>query len=60
MKKEKKVKIYFSLSSELNKIFQKHIEDNIIDRSKLVEILVRKYLEEKKLIEKVNITDTSK
>ena len=52
MKKEKKVKIYFSLDSELNKIFQKHIEENIIDRSKLVEILVRKYLEEKQLINK--------
>ena len=50
MKKEKKVKIYFSLDAELNKIFQKHIEDNIINRSKLVEILVRKYLEENDLI----------
>jgi metal-responsive CopG/Arc/MetJ family transcriptional regulator len=52
MKKEKKVKIYFSLDAELNDIFQKHIEDNIIDRSKLVAILIRKYLEEIKLIEK--------
>lgn len=52
MKKEKKVKNYFSLDYELNTIFQKHIEENIIDRSKLVEILVRKYLEEKNLIEK--------
>lgn len=53
MKKEKKVKIYFSLDAETNKIFQKYIEDNIIDRSKLIEILVKKYLEEKKLIKKL-------
>jgi len=50
MRKEKKVKIYFSLDVELNKIFQKHIEDNIIDRTKLIEILVKKYLEENDLI----------
>jgi len=50
MRKEKKVKIYFSLDAELNKIFQKHIEDNIIDRTKLIEILVKKYLEENDLI----------
>lgn len=53
MKKEKKVKIYFSLDAETNKIFQKYIEDNIIDRIKLIEILVKKYLEEKKLIKKL-------
>jgi metal-responsive CopG/Arc/MetJ family transcriptional regulator len=53
MKKEKKAKIYFSLDAELNRIFQKHIEDNVIDRSKLVEILVKKYLEEQKLIKNV-------
>ena len=50
MKKEKKVKIYFSLDAGLNRIFQKHIEDNIIDRTKLIEILVKKYLEENDLI----------
>jgi hypothetical protein len=50
MKKEKKVKNYFSLDYEINKIFQKHIEDNIIDRSRLVEILIKKYLVEKKLL----------
>lgn len=50
MKKKKKAKIYFSLDSDINTVFEKHIEENIIDKTKLIELLVIDYLKNKGLI----------
>lgn len=49
-KKTKKKLHYFTLSTEINDIFEKYIDDNCIDKTKLLENLIVKYLEDKKII----------
>jgi metal-responsive CopG/Arc/MetJ family transcriptional regulator len=45
--KKKKIKVYFTMDEELYKDFEKHIEDNILDRSRLIERLIEEYLKRK-------------
>jgi len=45
--KQKKL-YYYTLSEEIEREFVSFIEDNFIDKSKLIEGLISKYLEEKK------------
>lgn len=47
MKSKKKVKVFFTMDSELNTKLEKHIEDNLLDKSKLLEFIIKKYLDEK-------------
>jgi metal-responsive CopG/Arc/MetJ family transcriptional regulator len=47
MKKEgkiKRIKCFFTMEEELNKIFEKYIEEKYLDRSKLIEGLISEYL----------------
>lgn len=43
--KKKKIKVYFTMNEEIYNKFEKHIEDNILDKSKLIEKLIIEYLE---------------
>lgn len=45
MEKKKKVKVFFTMDSELAKYFEKHIDEKLLDKSKLMESLIRKYME---------------
>jgi len=46
MKNRRKVKVFFTIDPDLYKEFEKIIEDKILDRSKLIESLIKKYMEE--------------
>lgn len=46
--KKKNVKVFFTMDEEIYKEFEKYIDDNILDKSKLIEKLIIKYLEENK------------
>ena len=45
MEKKRKVKAFFTIDPDLYKEFEKHIEDNLLDKSKLIESLIKKYLD---------------
>lgn len=47
MKKEKKVRVYFSMEKILYEKFQKYIEENLLDQSKVIEKLVEEFLSNK-------------
>ena len=47
IKKEKRKLQYFTLTKEAEFEFEKYIKDNFIDKSKLIEGLIKKYMEEK-------------
>lgn len=42
--KQRKLKIYFSMSPDLYEIFEKHIDDNLLDKSKVIEKLIEEYM----------------
>jgi hypothetical protein len=52
VKKVKKVKIkhYFTLDEDVNNIFMNHININIIDKQKLIEKLIKDYINNNKII----------
>jgi len=52
MVKIEKHKHYFTLSKEIHNEFQKYLDDNYINKQKLIEALIKKYLNEKKNITK--------
>lgn len=44
--KKKNIKVYFTMDESMYKDFEKYIEDNTLDKSKLIGRLIIKYLEE--------------
>lgn len=42
--KIKKVKCFFTMNEELNEKFEKYIEENYIDKSKLIESMISNFL----------------
>jgi len=50
MKKEKKKKcrVFFTMNSDLYDKFQNHIEENLLDQSKLLEKLIEDYIKNQK------------
>jgi metal-responsive CopG/Arc/MetJ family transcriptional regulator len=42
----KKIRVYFTMDEEICKKFEKHVEYNILDKSKLIEKLIINYLKE--------------
>jgi hypothetical protein len=48
MKKVRKVKVFFTIDPDLYTDFEKHIDDKLLDKSKLIEFLIREYMESKK------------
>ena len=45
--KKQKIRVFFTMNSELYDKFQNHIDKNILDQSKLLEKLVEEYLKNK-------------
>ena len=45
MEKKRKVKAFFTIDPDLNEKFEKHIDENLLDKSKLIEFLIKNYLE---------------
>jgi hypothetical protein len=43
MKKEKKVRVYFSMEKTLHGKFEKFVEDNMLDQSKVIEKLIEEF-----------------
>lgn len=48
MKSKKKVKVFFTLDSEVSDLFDAYIDDNLLDKSRLIEHLIKEYLQSKK------------
>jgi hypothetical protein len=49
MKNKRKVKVFFTIDPDLYTDFEKHIDDNLLDKSKLIEFLIKEYMESKKI-----------
>lgn len=47
MKNKRKLKIYFSINPDLYEIFEKHIDQNLLDKSKVIEKLIEEYMKNK-------------
>lgn len=59
MKKVRRVKDFYTLSPDLYNEFLKHIDENNLNKSKLIETLIEEYM--KKVIDKYsNITNDGK
>lgn len=46
-KTKRKIKIYFSMHPDLYENFEKHIDDNLLDKSKVIEKLIEEYMKNK-------------
>ena len=44
LKAKKKLKVYFSMDPDSNELFEKHIDENVLDKSKLIEKLIEEYM----------------
>lgn len=42
--KKKKVKVYFSMDEEIYQNFEKYIDENLLDKSKVIEKLIADFL----------------
>ena len=47
MENKRKVKAFFTIDPDLYEEFEKHIDKNLLDKSKLIEFLIKEYLEKK-------------
>jgi len=47
MKSKRKVKAFFTIDPDLYEEFEKIIEDKLLDKSKLIEFLIKEYLNKK-------------
>ena len=48
MKNKRKVKVFFTIDPDLYIEFEKHIDDKLLDKSKLIEFLIREYMNNEK------------
>jgi hypothetical protein len=48
MKNKRKVKVFFTIDPDLYTEFEKHIDDKLLDKSKLIEFLIREYMNNEK------------
>jgi len=44
MKGNRKIKAFYSIDPKLYEDFEKYIADNLLDKSKLIEFLIREYM----------------
>lgn len=47
LKTKRKLKIYFSMDPDLYELFEKHIDQNLLDKSKVIEKLIEEYIKNK-------------
>ena len=45
--KKQKIRVFFTMNSELYTEFEKHIDNNLLDQSKVLEKLIDEYLKNK-------------
>lgn len=43
MKNKRKIKIYFSMDPDMYKVFEEHIDKNLLDKSRVIESLIEEY-----------------
>ncbi len=43
-KTKRKLKIYFSMNPDLYELFEKHLDENLLDKSKVIEKLIEDYM----------------
>jgi hypothetical protein len=43
-KRKEKIRVFFTMDPEICAQFQKHIDENLLDRSKVIEKLIEDYL----------------
>jgi len=48
MKSKRKVKVFFTIDPDIHQEFDKHIEEKLLDKSKLIEHLIKEYIEKSK------------
>jgi metal-responsive CopG/Arc/MetJ family transcriptional regulator len=48
MKNKRKVKAFFTIDPDVYDEFEKQIEEKLLDKSKLIEFLIKKYVDENK------------
>ena len=48
MEKKRKVKAYFTIDPDLYEKFEKQIDEKLLDKSKLIESLIKEYLDKNK------------
>lgn len=48
MKNKRKVKVFFTIDPDLYQYFEKHIDQNLLDKSKLIEFLIKEYMDRNK------------
>ena len=48
MKNKRKVKVFFTIDPDIYIEFEKHIDDKLLDKSKLIEFLIREYMNNQK------------
>jgi len=48
MKSKRKVKVFFTIDPDLYTELENHIENNLLDKSKLIEHLIKEYIEKSK------------
>lgn len=46
-KTKRKIKIYFSMDPDLYETFENHIDENLLDKSKVIEKLIDEYMKNK-------------
>lgn len=46
-KTKRKIKIYFSMDPDLFKLFENHIDSNLLDKSRVIEKLIEEYMKNK-------------
>jgi metal-responsive CopG/Arc/MetJ family transcriptional regulator len=44
MKNKRKVKVFFTIDPDLYTEFERHIDNKLLDKSKLIEFLIREYM----------------
>lgn len=48
MKNKRKVKAFFTIDPDIYEEFEKQIEEKLLDKSKLIEFLIKKYVDDNK------------
>lgn len=48
MKNIRKVKVWFTIEPELIEKFELHIEEKVLDKSKLIALLIKEYMDKQK------------
>jgi metal-responsive CopG/Arc/MetJ family transcriptional regulator len=48
MKNKRKVKVFFTIDPDLYTEFEKQIDEKLLDKSKLIEFLIREYMNNEK------------